>query len=597
MSFLCRTTSIPILKVLPSPEVGGLHVRCFSSSLNVLYHTKKSKKVKPKFMKNKFSKIDPESKHEKSDKKFKIDSERSVYNFGRASKLHLPNKLTYKDSTEVTESIDSFDALRIFPTVREAMIQQIKLEYDLKNTYITTKEELVIKPSPIQVATIKKVNQPRGKNPNLQKTDNLSPGELINRELIIANEHAKMKVFTMAAETGSGKTWAYLSSVLSNLKDDDLAVFNESVEKYEKSKQLPIVRLVILVPTHELIDQVYRTLKAANKMEYDISTMNYSKTHEAFLNHPDQKLLNLSIVKFGPGVAPTKIFDQCNQQGRIDVLVTTPTKITALSKLVNFNRPFRYFNQVQYCVVDEADTLFDESWMKDTTEVMTKFPKVKDLILCSATIPKDFESTLTKFPNSSAIIKVVTPQLHKIPRAILVKIIDAQQNPYSGSKPRALAQALYAISKDGTEQGTVKRILIFVNEKKSVEPMVDMLIKKYNIREQDIEGIIGTDSPESRMDKIQPFLNPAELIEDDIDQSRIKILITTDLLSRGLNFNGIKNVILYDTPKSSVDLIHRIGRTGRMRRSGRVFIIIDKDTNKSWVKGLPGAIKKGIRMG
>lgn len=604
MASICRGSLLALLRVRQSFQRGPLVVvTSFAGGIYHYhhhgYHTKKSTKVKSKFIKNKFSKIDRDSNHDKIASKFRIDSEKSVYNCGRTSKLHLPNKLTYKNNLDGVESIDSFDSLRIFPSVREAMIQQIKSEYDLKNTYITNKQDLQIKPSPIQIATIKKINQPRGKNPLIKsKAEDLSPGELINRELIIANENAKMKVFTLAAETGSGKTWGYLSSILSNLKEDDLILFNESIEKYEKSKKNPIIRAVILVPTHELIDQVYQTLKSANNVEYDLSKMNVPKNYQNFLNHPDeQKKMNLKIMKFGPGVAPTKIFDQCNQNGRIDVLVTTPTKITALQKLVNFNRPFRYFLQVEYCVVDEADTLFDESWVKDTTEVLTKFPKCKDLILCSATIPKDFESTLSKFPNSSGIIKIVTPQLHKIPRSILVKIIDAQQNPYSGSKPRALAQALYAISKDGTEQGFVKRILIFVNEKKSVEPMIDMLVKKYNIRQQDIDGIIGSDSPESRMEKIKPFLNPAELIEDDIDQSKVKILVTTDLLSRGLNFNGIKNVILYDTPKSSVDLIHRIGRTGRMRRSGRVFIIIDKETNKSWVKGLPGAIKKGIRMG
>ena len=64
-----------------------------------------------------------------------------------------------------------------------------------------------------------------------------------------------------------------------------------------------------------------------------------------------------------------------------------------------------------------------------------------------------------------------------------------------------------------------------------------------------------------------------------------------------MNFVGIKNVILMDLPNTSVDLMHRVGRTGRMRQSGRVFVIIDKKTGKSWIKGFQNEVKKGITVG
>lgn len=71
----------------------------------------------------------------------------------------------------------------------------------------------------------------------------------------------------------------------------------------------------------------------------------------------------------------------------------------------------------------------------------------------------------------------------------------------------------------------------------------------------------------------------------------LKLLVTTDLMARGLNFQGIKNVILYDVPKTSIDLVHRAGRTGRMKQRGRVFMIIDKKT-KSWAKAIPLILRK-----
>lgn len=525
------------------------------------------------------------------------NSERDrLFSFGKFSQLHLPPKKTYDTSLVGMESIDSFDALRIFPTVRAAMVAEIKSVYNLKSTYVKSMDEVTIKPSPVQVAAIRKINQPRNKTAG---KDSGADSDAIVADLMRNNELSKLKVFTIAAETGSGKTWAYLAPLLSKLKEDDFSLFKESPEKYEKAKEAPIVRAVVLLPTHELVEQVYTTLQNANKSVYDLEALKVHSQFKSFLELPEQKLsLNLHVLKWGAGDPHTKLFDAANNKGRVDVLITTPGKINGLSKLTNFNRPFRFFNFTEYCVLDEADTLMDHSWLNDTMLIIRRLSKVKDLILCSATIPKEFKKTLSQiFPDSQSVIDIVTPALHKIPKQIHVRIIDAEVSPYNGSKMRCLAQALYAISKDGTEQGFVKRVLIFVNEKKEVMPLVNSLVTKYSHRADDIVGITGADTAEDRIVKIEPFLKPAELLEHDPDGSKIKVLVTTDLLARGLNFLGIKNVILMDLPRLSVDLVHRIGRTGRMRQSGRVFVLVDKKTRKSWIKGLPNAIKRGVILG
>lgn len=75
----------------------------------------------------------------------------------------------------------------------------------------------------------------------------------------------------------------------------------------------------------------------------------------------------------------------------------------------------------------------------------------------------------------------------------------------------------------------------------------------------------------------------------------LHVLVATDLMARGLNFKGVRNVVLYDVPKTSIDLIHRVGRTARMKQGGRVFMLIDNRT-KSWAKALPKIIKKHQRL-
>lgn len=530
--------------------------------------------------------------------------------FGHFSGLKQPPRVNRESSSKVIEKVTDFDELKIFPTVRLAMKEEIKFGYNIKNnTYLQDKNTLTLKPSPVQVAAIRKLTQSRLTNlKRLHDKQAKAGGNDVLNDLAIENELSKLKVFTIAAETGSGKTWAYLAPLISKLKEEELEIFNKSHEDYLKFKQATTstVRSLILLPTHELVEQVYETIQRASssRIDGDATSKLNSKVladpmYKGFLQLPEQmSALNLNAIKWGAGEPHTKLFDEV-KNNRIDILVTTPLKLLSLSNINKLtSSPFKILLQVSYCVIDEADTLMDKSWVMDTSSIIKKIPKCKDLVFCSATIPKEFNKTLTKmFPGEHSLINVVTPSLHKIPKQIHLKVIDAELSPYNGSKTRCLAQAIYAIHKDGTEAGYVKRILVFVNQTKDVEPLRETLIKKFGQREQDIIGISGKDSPTVRLEKIAPFLQPAQLLEGSEDNSKIKVLIATDLLARGLNFIGIKNVILMDLPNTSVDLVHRVGRTGRMRQSGRVFVIIDKKTGKSWIKGLPKVIKKGIPLG
>lgn len=514
-----------------------------------------------------------------------------IFQFGNFSKLSVPTNKDIDQSSKEVKNITDFNELKVFPSVRVAMMEEIRNAYNFKNTYLKSKEEVVIKPTPIQVASIRKINRSRAvKKP---KED----GKEIFQELV-ENMNNKLKVFTMAAETGSGKTWAYLSVILSKLKEDDLNMFNKSRKLYDLSRSLSMVRSVILLPTNELVDQVSRTLTTANEMALDTSRIPShivnDKKYGDFLAMEQEKGMNLNILKWGAGEPASKYFGALREK-TVDILITTPTKLQSLGKQHTDQNPFRYLYNVQYCVVDEADTLFDPSWVNDTTSIINKFSKCKDLILCSATMPKRFVKTVEKYFSSLAI-NVITPALHKVPKQVHVKVIDAELSPFNGSKTRCLAQALYAIQKDGSEQGQVKRIIVFVNHKKDVMPLVSVLQTKYHQDPENLVGLSGDDSPTERSDKIKPFISSPEILNDP-NETKIKVLVTTDLFARGVNFQGVKNVILMDFPNNSVDLIHRMGRTGRMKQSGRVFIITDKKSRKSWIKSLPNATKQGIRIG
>lgn len=545
-----------------------------------------SQKIAPKNATNKAKKLQLASKmtSKKNDKK-RSPLNPTPFHYGKYGGLKENEDEVIEKTTKMVQKIADFEQLRILPEVRDVVKTIISQESILNNrnfiasnrheTRLEHQKEKrgleldTLKPSPIQIASVKK----------------LSKGLM----------DPKLQIHTIAAETGSGKTMAYLIPLLDFLKRQEV----ESPENWEIMKNKAIIRSVILVPTHELVDQIYKTVLQA------------------------ESLLKVNTFKWDTGSSYQGLVEKL--KNRIDILVTTPGKLLSLFNIRMLNRPDRMLSQVKFVVLDEADTLMDQSWAEDTYKTIKTMPNASHLLFCSATIPNEFNKTMERlFPTAQTI---TTPRLHRLPHTIDFKTIDAALNPYKGSKIKALAQALYAIAKDGTEPGYEKRCIVFVNEKKEVAKVVEKLAGQYG---HDCVGLTGDDSVEQRLAKISAFINPPRRLEEIEDESlklhddtqelqkisipgsniviqssqqagqqkrpnSLKIVVTTDLMARGLNFQGVRNVILYDVPKTSIDLVHRAGRTGRMRQSGRVFMITDKST-KSWAKAIPKIVKNNIPL-
>lgn len=483
--------------------------------------------------------------------------ESSTFHYGNFGGLKDASSADVEKSGRLISKITDFDQLKILPPVRTAVKQIIAAESLHRGPEIV--------PSPIQTVSIKKL-----------ATTLMDP---------------KLQVHALAAETGSGKTMAYLVPLLDYLKRQE----TETVELWETLQSKAIIRSVILVPTHELVDQVYRTV---------------SKT---------EATLGLHTYKWGAGSPYTDFLDKV--KNRIDILVTTPAKLLSLFNIRMISRADRLLAQSKFVVLDEADTLMDQSWVEDTHHAIRKMPNASHIMFCSATIPNEFNKTLDRlFPT---VIPITTPRLHKLPSGLEFKTIDASLSPYKGSKIKALAQALYAIVNDGTEPNYEKRCVVFVNEKIDVPKIAEKLSATYG---HDCVGLTGSDSADERAARMEAFLNPPRLltspnssepVENVVKEvkipnsnmtipseepqgsnkpkSQLKVLITTDLMARGLNFQGVRNVILYDVPKTSIDLVHRAGRTGRMKQGGRVFMLVDKST-KSWARAIPKIVKRNVAL-
>ncbi|KAK5780704.1 hypothetical protein RI543_001826 [Arxiozyma heterogenica] len=487
---------------------------------------------------------------------------------------------------KLIEKINDFDSLKLLPFTRTVFQNVISREsIALKN-----KKKLDItriRPTPIQTVTIKYLSK-RLMDPNLQ-------------------------VHAIAADTGSGKTMAYLIPMIDYfLRIKGLDLTSKPTEEWSRKNG---IQSIILVPTYELIQQVYETLiEVAKETQFNVFKWDQKTQYGDLLN---------------------------NIKHNIDILVTTPNKLMSIYNIKMITRPDRILNNVKFCVVDEADTLMDQSWLDMTVRCIRHFRDMNHLILCSATVPNEFNKNLTKFfPNVEVI---TTPRLHKLSSRLEFKIIDSTLNPFKGSKIKTLGQILYSIRQDNTDPGYQKRCIIFVNEKDEVRNVTKRLINDYKL---DCIGLSSEDTIEKRLTSVKEFLSdPKPLSTNDNNERNtshkhkdfmtrynlekipgsniaihngdnadgaciyqtdrtshlnninnpIKILVCTDLLARGLNFQGVRNVILYDVPKTSIDLVHRVGRTARMSQSGRVFMITDKKT-KSWAKGLPKVIRNNVTL-
>ena len=418
------------------------------------------------------------------------------------------------------------------------------------------------------------------------------------------NQYAK---FLLAAETGSGKTLAYLLPIIQNIKiQEDLEKAEATVEAENKLKekekrhaehvfeveqprladeQDPNAttgrpRAIILLPSSELVDQVGKVAKImAHTVKYRSAAISSSNSATVIRN---------------------RLF---NPNG-IDIIVSTPHLISSIAE-----KEPNILSKVNYIVADEADSLFDRSFRDITLNIIDRSaPSLKQLILCSATIPRALDKFIdSRFPMMK---RLVTPKLHSVPRRVQLGVVDIDKDPYRGNRILACADVVWQLGKaqhdDTGENHTVKHIIIFVNEREKAEELSTFLISK---------GIDSTaltrDTTEARRGDILDSFTSPQRVEGEVknkgylpfaDQvettsfkklANTKVLVTTDLGSRGIDTLAVRHAVLYDVPHTSIDFIHRLGRLGRMNRRGRAVVLVGGKDRKDIVREVREAMYRG----
>ncbi|QSZ33476.1 hypothetical protein DSL72_005044 [Monilinia vaccinii-corymbosi] len=424
---------------------------------------------------------------------------------------------------------------------------------------------------------------------------------------------AEVEEFLIAAETGSGKTLSYLIPTINAIKIAEAK--DEEVRAYEKEKEeeklrqndLTLVspplsnmphpttgrpRAIILVPTAELVTQVGELVKA--------------------FSHTVKFRGAMISSSFSGKVIRNRLFSPSG----IDILVSTPHLLSSIA-----DSDPNILSRVTHLIIDEADSLLDRGFSPLTSAIIDRAtPSLEQLILCSATIPRSLDSFLRKrFP---FINRLVTPNLHAIPRRVRIGVVDVEREPYRNNKNLACADTIWSIGKaaadhDGFDKSSmdVKRILVFVNEREKAQEVADYLVSK------GVDAIaLSRDTPEQRQSELlasftssaklstakdephpgslsdnQPNYIPFGKVAPPVKRKlpNTKVLVATDLGSRGIDTVAVRHVILYDVPHSTIDFIHRLGRTGRMGRRGRGIVLVGKGDRRDVVKEVRLAMFEG----
>ncbi|MCP4441842.1 MAG: DEAD/DEAH box helicase [Aureispira sp.] len=305
------------------------------------------------------------------------------------------------------------------------------------------------------------------------------------------------------AQTGTGKTFAYLLPILRQLK-------------FSKQKH---PRVLIVVPTRELVVQV------VGEIEKLITYMSVRvKGAYGGVNMNTQK------VELAEGM---------------DILVATPGRLVdlALSRAVKLK-------SIKQLVIDEVDEMLNLGFRTQLNNILDLLPERRQNILFSATLTREVDQ----------LIEASFRQPKKIEIAA------------SGTSADGIVQKLYQVPNFKTKTNLLKlllatektwqKILIFAPTKKMADHLLEVLEPEF----PEQAGVIHSNKSQNyRLRTVDKF-----------DKGEHRILIATDLIARGLDFQGVTHVLNFDTPDEPENYIHRVGRTARANTEGMAITFVNE---------------------
>lgn len=332
------------------------------------------------------------------------------------------------------------------------------------------------------------------------------------------------------AQTGTGKTAAYLLPVLSLLDDGcyapgtrgdsermlDFPLADDGVHEFPHDA----INCVIMSPTRELAQQIDQAMQGFGYYLDNISSIPVYGGNDG--NRFDAEV---KAMRTGAGL-----------------IIATPGRLISHLNIGNLD-----LSRCSFFILDEADRMLDMGFSEDIMKIAAELPPTCQTIMFSATMPEKIEELAKTILRNPIEVKIAVSKPAE-------KILQSAYVCYEPQKLRIIDSIFH--------QGDLDRVIIFSGKKNKVKDITSKL-KKMNIN----CGAMHSDLSQAERDEIMFRFK----------SGKISVLIATDIVSRGIDIDDISLVINYDVPHDAEDYVHRIGRTARAQREGRAITFVSED--------------------
>ncbi len=291
-----------------------------------------------------------------------------------------------------------------------------------------------------------------------------------------------------------------------------LPILNEIIESGESN----FTQALVIVPTRELATQIDQVV-AAYSYFTGVS----------------------SIAVYGGGDGKSFSQEKIALTSGADIIIATPGRLIA-----HLNMGYVDFSRLRFLVLDEADRMLDMGFQPDLLKIIKTLNPKRQGLLFSATMPP-------------SVLKLARSLLHN-PEMISIALSKPAEGVTQGVymvQDHQKLPLMVELLKDKVGQ----RILIFSSTKLAVT----QLYKQLKAKGLQVNQISSDLEQQEREQVMMAFRN-----------RQVDILVATDVLSRGIDVDGIDLVVNYDVPRDAEDYVHRIGRTARAERKGTAITLI-----------------------
>ncbi|MCH2135796.1 MAG: DEAD/DEAH box helicase [Phycisphaerales bacterium] len=324
------------------------------------------------------------------------------------------------------------------------------------------------------------------------------------------------------AQTGTGKTCAFALPILHRLAESDSGLEGKAArfDRNRGQRRTVSPRALILCPTRELATQI----------------------HERFVSYGRQ-------LKLGYGV----VYGGVNQYHQVralrrgaDVLVATPGRLKDLQEQGIIN-----LSQVETLVLDEADRMLDMGFVHDIRRIVALMPDQRQTLLFSATISGTIRTLADDLMRDPELVETA-------PESTTLDTIE--QRLFMVEPHRKVQLLTHVLAED-----RVQRALVFTRTKYGADKVAKRLARS------------GVGADAIHANKTQAARNTTM---KDFKSGRIRVLVATDIASRGLDVDDVTHVVNYDMPVDPETWVHRIGRTARAGATGTAVTFCCPDQAK-----------------